>query len=270
MAARNDRFKLPALNPSAERRLDAEEVIRWVLPNCQIRPYVYNQIAKLAERLQNEADEMALTEARAAGEEYKPLKRTPFVMHMPVNSPNLPLADRKLDLALVTDLVSVKRRSIVALLLSNIRMRMQQQIKSMESDLQASTRRETKERSLMLQTYISVLPRLSDRPSLVSQVGAHIAMLVDDNSDVRKYMMSVKIPEEDGGRARSSRDYWEDVQRLDEIIDTLTDGFAKAALVTMKMGAVAEARAMQKVEVEKSRAFELHQVGSFEEVRLAI
>jgi hypothetical protein len=265
MASRNDRFKLPVLNPSAERRLDAEEVIRWVLPNCQIRPYVYNQIAKLAERLQNEADEMALTEAKAAGEEYKPLKRTHFVMYMPVNSPNLPIADRKLDLALVTDLVSVKRRSMVILMLNSIRMRMQQQIKSMEADQQASARRETEERSLMLQTYISVLPRLRDRPSLVSQVGAHIAMLVDGDAD--KYMGAA--PEEE--RARSSRDYWEDVQRLDEIIDTLADGsFAKAAFGTMKMSAVAEARALQKIEVEQSRAFTLRQIGSFEEIRLSI
>ena len=90
-------------------------------------------------------------------------------------------------------------------------------------------------------------------------------MLVD--GDAEKYM--VTVPEEES--ARSSRDYWEDVQRLDEIIDTLADGsFAKAAFVTMKMSAVAEARALQKLEVEQSRAFVLREIGSFEEVRLSI
>jgi hypothetical protein len=273
MAARIDVFKLPTLKPSAERRLDAEEIIRWVLPRCQIRPYVYNQVAKVAERLQNEADEMALIEARAAGEEYKPLKRTSFIMHMPVNSPNVPIAERRLDLALVTDLSAVKRRSVVTMQLNNIRVRMQKQIRTMESDQEESNHRGSQERLLMLQTYLAVLPRLRDRPRVYNQLGAHIAMLVEGEPDAHKYKVPITIAEEESERTKSSRDYWEDVRLLDEIMDTLTDGsFAKAAIGTMKTSAVADARARQEVEAEQlaKRRFARRPIGGFEEVRMTI
>ncbi len=54
---------------------------------------------------------------------------------------------------------------------------MQQQIRTMESDQEESNHRGSQERLLMLQTYLAVLPRLRDCPSVYNQLGAHITII---------------------------------------------------------------------------------------------
>ena len=240
------------MKPSYERRLDAEELRQWVLPCCNLRPRVYNQISKLTREFQDEADALAEREAREEGEEYNPLKRSSFVMYMPTKSLNYTMLDRKLDLALLTDLLSVQRRAYVATKLELRRGALEQDIKSLEKSMKDAVRNRMKERSLMLQTFTSALLYLQDRPNLYNQVCDHIAMLVDDDSNPAHRVIPMTIPHETGVNGLSSHEHWKDVQRLDEIIDVLMDGsFVKAAFETMKLRAVSEAKAMQKIDAEK-------------------
>ena len=261
------------MKPSSERRLDAEELIQWVLPCCTIRPRVYNQISKLTREIQNEADDLAQREAREEGEEYMPLKRSSFVMYMPTKSLNYTMMDRKLDLAHFTDLLSVQRRAYVATQLEMRRSALEEEIKSLEKSMKDALRNRARERSLMLQTFASVLLYLQDRPNLYNQVCAHIAMLVEDNADAHLQIMPMAIPQDTEGHDLSSQEYWKDVQRLDEIIDVLIDGsFVKAAFETMKLRAVAEAKAMQKMEADRlssSRDYPQHRMALLEDVPLS-
>lgn len=272
-ASRTDEMQFSSMKPSSERRLDAEELIQWVLPCCTIRPRVYNQISKLTREVQNEADELAQREAREEGEEYIPFKRSSFVMYMPTKNLNYTMVERKLDLALLTDLLSVQRRVYVTTRLEIHRNSLEQEIKSLEKSMKDAVRNRVKERSLMLQTFTSALLYLQDRPNLYNQVCAHIAMVVEDHSDVHLQLIPMAIPQETEGHSLSSQEYWKDVQRLDEIIDVLMDGsFVKAAFETMKLRAVAEAKAMQKMEAERlsnPRDYPQYQMALLEDVPLS-
>ena len=270
MASLKDRMNFAPLKPSAERKLDAYELIQYVLPSCQIRPYVYNQIARLAKEVQNEADELAQAEAREEGEEYFPLKRNCFVMHISENIRHYTIEDRKLDVALLTDLVTLKRRAYVAVKLNRGKYVLENEIKAMERAQKQAARDSVKERSLMLQTYTSVLPHLRDRPNLYSQVCAHISMLVEGDAAAQKRIVPAKIPVEAGEPEISSHEQWLDVQRLDELIDVMIEGsFVKAAFETMKMSAVADAKATQQKEAERIARTRFRRIDSLENETLS-
>jgi hypothetical protein len=257
---------LASLSPSLERRLDAEELIYWILPFCQTRPRVYNQVAKLVMECQNEADDLAQMEAEVKGETYKPLLRSSFIMHIPVKPLNYTIADRKMDLGLLMELTSVQRRKEVMNMIHKMKNDLECDIKTLERDVRESERNRRKERTNMVHTYLSVLPFLLDRPSLYNQVIAHIEMVEDGTMD-QSQLMAFKKAIEGTQEVPSTRDEWKDaqdvhdllskeiwldVQRLDEILDFLKDkSHAKVAFETMKTRAIREAKCLQKVEAER-------------------
>jgi hypothetical protein len=272
------------LSPALEKRLDAQEFIDCILPICQTRPRVYNQIAKLVMECQNEADDLAQKEANVRGDVYTtPLLRSSFIMHIPVKPLSYTIADRKMDLNLVKNLNTVKRRLDVMKMIHKLKMDLEGEIQTLEQELRESERNGRRERTSMVHTYLSVLPFLIDRPNLYDQVIAHIEMVEDGTLDPSQLNAFKKVHIETH-KAPSSRNEWKDaqdvhdllskeiwldVQRLDEILDFLKDkSYAKVAFETMKTRAIREAKSRQKIEAERflTRDSKLRATGGFEAI----
>lgn len=280
--------------PSELRRLDAEELIKRILPRCQVRPYVYNQIAMLTKEFQNEADFLAQGEAKEAGVAYKPLARTPFVMHFPADVSQYTMEDRKVDVALLSDILAIPRRSLVAAKLSRGKMVLENDLKQMEREyaqlLAAQKRaaraaqvapatpvaapsvapaappRVTQGSLTTTQTLTMILPSLVDRPALYNQV----CNLIQSSSEEDKTSPEVTPEKRDYNREMSSEERWKDVERLDEIIDFLEDGtVAKASFEGMKLTALAEAKAAQKIEAERMVKKGFHPLDRLDDIPLA-
>lgn len=279
--------------PSELRRLDAEELINRILPRCQVRPYVYNQIAMLTKEFQNEADALAQGEAKEAGVAYKPLPRTPFVMHFPADVSQYTMEDRKVDVALLSDILAIPRRSLVAAKLSRGKMVLENDLKQMEREyaqLLAAQKRAARAAQVAptpaappvvpaaapprvsqgslttTQTLTMILPSLADRPALYNQV----CNLIQLSSEEDKTSPEVTPEKRDYDREMSSEERWKDVERLDEIIDFLEDGtVAKASFEGMKLTALAEAKAAQKIEAERMVKKGFHPLDRLDDIPLA-
>lgn len=237
---------------------------------------MYNQIARLAREVQNEADTMANIEALEEGKEYIPLQQSSFVLYLPGgnNNNNYALQDRRLDVALLRDIVSLKRcarRAYVVSKLTRGRRVLEEEYVVAERSARARAAKSRREHNLTLRTCTAVLPHLRDRPNLYHQVSSHISMLIDCNgsksssscSDSRGRSAKKSWFNNDddlsssdcsslSGSLSSSQELWKDVQRLDELIDFMTDGtFVKSAFQQMKQTIEVEAKALQKQEMDQ-------------------
>mmetsp|Transcript_17209 Transcript_17209/g.26081 ORF Transcript_17209/g.26081 Transcript_17209/m.26081 type:complete len:129 (-) Transcript_17209:5-391(-) len=126
---------------------------------------------------------------------------------------------------------------------------------------------------------ISFLPRSEDRPYLYNKVVEHIKMAVVqiDSSchtllrlkqAVKPFVIPQEIQQDD---EESSHDRWEDVGRLDEILDYLNEKtFVYSIFQAMKTNCEMDARILQQLETGQGDKNRLNEatLGHLEEVRL--
>jgi len=257
------------------RALDAEELVINVLPRCQTLPNLYNLIAKLTKSIQHEAEALEKNYLPP----YESLPKSTFIMHIPGSS-RCDSSQMRKDVELLSDLRNMQSRPYVIRKLEKLRMALERTIRLEERNDRETALRHAKELPILLSTMTSLLPQLQDRPYLYNKVAAHIKMAVAqiDGSchrllRLKHAIMPVVVPQEiKQADEETSHDRWEDVGRLDEILDYVEeDTFAYLTFQAMKNSCEMDARILQQLETGQGDKNKLNEaaLGHFEEVRLS-
>lgn len=260
------------------RALDAEELVTNVLPKCQTQPSLYNLIAKLTYSIQHEADALARSDADSNGTPYERQQFRSFVLHIPGNSQS-DVDERRKDIELLNHLQQNQSRPFIVQKLQKLQIALEDTIYLDERKTKEESLRHSKELPILLKTMISFLPRLEDRPYVYNKVVEHIKMAVVqiDSSchtllrlkqAVKPFVIPQEIQQDD---EESSHDRWEDVGRLDEILDYLNENtFVYSIFQAMKNNCEMDARILQQLETGQGDKNRLNEttLGHLEEVRL--
>ena len=245
----------PIENPVEDLYNDVEELITTVLTCCQHRPSVYNEVSTVVIKL--------LSEVESRGKEIHP-KVEDFDWFLPEESSCNSLVELQKDRNLLDKLVAVDipQRPNVRSKLEALRDQIQSDIVTFNTIKIDKAKKTAKERDFDRAILAFILEKVSDRPHIHNRVVVELQKL--QHEDSYKQRRQSRRRRRRRRRATTSAplcwkkeeqptalNRWEDVVRLDEIIDAVpeTKLSLRELLVDLKDKCREEAKELQKVDV---------------------
>lgn len=240
------------MNANLNRLLrDYDECTNYVLPLSQRRPNVHRELVKVAQHLVRDIE---------ASPDYTDgsLKNVSFfVPQRNANADNI--EELAKDLELINTLMNVSNRRVRTKLIT-LQFKTQQALRDIKEhgEEPAATFDE-------LAIFLSTLALLKDRPHVWNQVVVEVQRLQKEQKQQQQpeelsvwgFLSGTKPPTSKSPKSfqwqpetrRTSEERWQDVERIDEVLDTVPEkSSAHHMLDQLKKKCATEARALQRVE----------------------